>query len=54
MSINKERTIITQGAHARLVGIFSFILIYENLSLLVKSFEDEIQLFRDCVDTIKG
>ena len=39
MSINRERTTTSQDAHASLVGILSFLL----LSLLVKSFEEEIQ-----------
>ena len=39
MSISKEKIIITQGAHASLVGILPFF----SLSLLMKSFEEEIQ-----------
>ena len=49
MSINKERTTTTVGAHASLVEILSIIL-----SLLVKSFEEEIQPSRDRVDTARG
>ena len=36
----------TQGAHASLVGILSF----SSLSVLVKSFEEEIQPSEDRVD----
>ena len=49
MSLNKERTTTTVGAHASLVEILSIIL-----SLLVKSFEEEIQPSRDRVDTARG
>ena len=44
MSINKGRTTITKGAHASL----------SSLSLLVKSFEEEIQPSGYCVDTARG
>ena len=50
MSLNKGRTTITHGAHTSLMGILSFF----SLSLLVKSFEEEIQPFRDCGDTATG
>ena len=50
MSKNRKRTTTTQGAHARLVGILSFLL----FSLLVKSFKEEIEPFKDCVDTARG
>ena len=49
MSINMGRTTTTPGTHASLVGILSFLLF-----LLVKKFEDEIQIFGDCVDTARG
>ena len=39
MSINRGRTTTTKGAHASLVGIH-----LSSLCLLVKSFEEEIQL----------
>ena len=47
MSINRERITTTQGAHTSLVRILS-------LSLLLKSFEEEIQLFGDRVHTARG
>ena len=50
MSINRGRMSTTQGAHESLVRIISFLF----LSLLVKSFEEEIQASRDCVDTTRG
>ena len=50
MSINRERTTTTQVAHASLVY---HSLLY-SLSLLVKSFEEEIQPSGDCVDTARG
>ena len=50
MYINRERMIITQGAHACIVRIISFLL----FSLLAKSFEEEIKLFADCVNTARG
>ena len=50
MSINKGRMTTTQGIHASLKGIISF----SSLSLLVKSFEEDIQLFGDRVDTARG
>ena len=50
MSINRGRMTTTEGAHASLVGIISFLL----LSLLVKSFEEEIQSSEDRVDTVRG
>ena len=49
MSINRERTTTTVGAHASLVGILSL-----SLSLLVKSFEEEIQPSGYLVDTARG
>ena len=49
MSINRGRTTTTEGAHASLVGILSFLLF-----LLVKSFEEEIQPSGDRVDTARG
>ena len=49
MSINRGRTTTTKGAHASLVGILS-----SSLSLLVKSFEEEIQPTGDRVDTARG
>ena len=51
MSINRVRMITTQGAHTTIVRILSFLL---SLSLLVKSFEEEIQPFRDYVDNARG
>ena len=46
MCINKGRMITPKGAHASLVGILSFLLSLSlSLSLLVKSFEGEIQPF---------
>ena len=48
MSINRRRTTTTQGAHASLVRILSF-----PLSLLVKSFEEEIQPSGDHMDTAR-
>ena len=45
-----SRTTTTKGAHASLVRILSFF----SLSLLVKSFEEEIQPFGDRVDTARG
>ena len=50
MSISRGRMNTTQGPHAGLV-VNSLI---SSLSLLVKSFEVEIQLFGDYVDTIRG
>ena len=50
MSINRGRTTTTKGDHASLVGILSFF----SLSLLVKSFKEEIQLSGDRVDTARG
>ena len=41
---------ITQGAHISLTEILSFSFLF----LLVKSFEEEIQLCDDHVDTTKG
>ena len=49
MSTNRERTTTTEGAHASLVGILSFLL-----SLLVTRFEEEIQPSGDRVDTARG
>ena len=46
MCINKWRMITTQGAHASLVKILTFLL-----SPLVKSIEEEIQSSNDCVYT---
>ena len=46
--ISKEKMTTTQGAHASLVRIF----LLSSLSLLVKSFEEEVQSSSDCVDTI--
>ena len=50
MSINKGRTTTSEGAHASLVGIS----LLSSLSLLVKSFEEEIQRSGDRVDTARG
>ena len=50
MSINRRRTIRPQGADVSLEGILSFF----SLSLLVKSFEEEIQPSGDFVDTARG
>ena len=50
MSINMGRMTTTQGAHARLLGIHPFF----SLSLLVKSFEEEIKPSGDSVDTARG
>ena len=50
MSINRGRTTTTEGAHASLVRI----LFFSSLSLLVKSFEEEIQPSGDRVDTARG
>ena len=50
MSINRGRTTTTKGAHASLVRILSILL----FSLLVKSFEEEIQPSRDRVDNVRG
>ena len=50
MSINRGRMTTTKGANASLVGILSF----SSLSLLVKSFAEEIQPSGDCVDTARG
>ena len=50
MFINWERMTITQGAHASLVRILSFLLFY----LLVKSFEEEIQPSGNRVDIARG
>ena len=49
MSINRGRTTTIEGAHASLEN---FLL--SSLSLLVKSFKEEIQLSGDCVDTARG
>ena len=49
MSINRRKTTITQGVHAK----FENSLLYF-LSLLVKSFEEEIQPSRDRVDITRG
>ena len=51
MSINRGRTTTTQGAQASLVGIF-FLL--SSLSLWMKSFEEEIQMSEDRMNTIRG
>ena len=47
MSINRGRMTTIQGAHASFLGILSF---FSSL----QSFEEEIQPFRDCVDTARG
>ena len=47
ISINKGKTTKTEGIHRNFVGNSLF-------SLLVKSFEAEIQLFDDCVDYVGG
>ena len=49
MSINRGRTTTTEGAHASRGNS----LLY-SLSLLVKSFEDEIRPSGDRVDTARG
>ena len=49
LSINKGRATTTQGTHSCIVGILPFLL-----SLLVKSFEKEIQSSKDFVDTTRG
>ena len=49
MSINRGRMTTTQGAHASLAGI-----LLSSLSLLVKSFEEEIQPSGDRVATARG
>ena len=50
MFINGGRTTKTQGAHESLVRILSFIFFL----LMVKSFEEEIQLSRNCVDATRS
>ena len=50
MSKNRGRIITTQGAHASLVGILSFLHFY----LSLKSLEEEIQQSGDRVDTARG
>ena len=50
MFINRGITITTQGAHASLIRILSFLLFLS----LVTSFEEEIQLSGDRMDTAKG
>ena len=50
MSINKGRTTTTKGVHAKPCGNS----LHSSLSLLVKSFEEEIQPSRDRVDTARG
>ena len=50
MSINNERTSTTKGAPWKPCGNS----LHSSLSLLVKSFEEEIQLFGDRVDTARG
>ena len=47
ISINRERTISTQGAHASLVRILT-------MQALVKSVEEEIQPSGDRVDTLEA
>ena len=47
---NRGRMTITQGAHESLVGFY----LLSSLSLLVRSFEEEIQPFKDCVDIATG
>ena len=50
MSINRGRTTTNKASHASLVGIS----LHSSLSLLVKSFEEEIQLAGDRVDIARG
>ena len=50
ISINKGRTTTTQGAHAKRCENS----LLSSLSLLVKSFEEQIQPSGDCVDTAKS
>ena len=50
MSINRGRTITTEGARCKACGNS----LLSSLSLLVKSFEEEIQPSRDRVYTARG
>ena len=50
MSINRVRTTTTQGTQCKLCENS----LLSSLSLLVKSFEEEIQPFGDRVDTARG